>query len=230
MASKAAKMGELPFEELGLDGDSKPVPPRPQTNGDERPNSGGMPSAAPKPASPAPLVARRASRRFAGLSYAQLCTGALVLSAAIWAMWATNKIIALEDRRVVSVRLALIVNDYVAGEARSGTPPDRLEARTRAFMGALDAVLKKRAASGEVVLVGEAVIASSVPDVTNDVVADLSKIVRMPVAAALPPAIPSAPLPAMPAGPVAEPAPQSAQGSNSPFGEIVPPAELGPQQ
>ena len=144
---------------------------------------------------------------------------------------ASAKIFALEDRRVVSVRLASIVNDFVAAEARSGTAPDQLETRTRAFMGALDSVLKKRAAGGEVVLVGEAVIASSVPDVTNDVVADLSRIVRMPVAAAMPPAIPPAMVPTVPAGPASQSLPVlPAAESSSPFGQATAPTELGPGQ
>jgi hypothetical protein len=144
-------------------------------------------------------------------------------------MWATSKIFALEDRRVVSVRLASIVNDFVSAEARSGTPPDQLEPRTRAFMMALDHVLKKRAAGGQVVLVGEAVIASSVPDVTNDVVADLAKIVRMPVSAAMPPAIPSLVAPTaspVPTAPVTQQLPPAGTDS-SPFSGAALPAETG---
>jgi hypothetical protein len=134
-------------------------------------------------------------RRFAGMTYLQLGLIALGLFAAIWGMWATSKIFALEDRRVVSVRLASIVNDFVTAEARSGTPPEQLENNTRAFMGALDSVLEQRAQEGQVILVGEAVIASSVPDVTDDVLADLSKLVKMPSPAAMPPAmVPSAPV------------------------------------
>ena len=55
-----------------------------------------------------PLIRKPA--RFAGLTYAQLGLMAAALAAAIWGMWATAKIFALEDRRVVSVRLAAIVN------------------------------------------------------------------------------------------------------------------------
>lgn len=223
MASKAPKADELPFGDVRQMDKARPVQP-PHAGMGEKLESG-----AAVPAAKRTLVAPVAPRRFAGLTYAQLGIGVLILGAAIWAMWASAKIFALEDRRVVSVRLASIVNDFVAAEARSGTAPDQLETRTRAFMGALDSVLKKRAAGGEVVLVGEAVIASSVPDVTNDVVADLSRIVRMPVAAAMPPAIPPAMVPAVPAGPANQslPVPPAAE-SSSPFGQA--PAELGPQQ
>jgi hypothetical protein len=160
--------------------------------------------------------------RFAGLSPAQLGVLAVVLAAAIWGMWATSKIFALDDRRVVSVRLAAIVNGFVTAEARSGTPPDQLAARTAAFMTALDTVLKNRAADGQVVLVGEAVVASSVPDVTTDVVADLAELVHMAPPAAMPPAM----APAMATGPVLQaypapsPVPMAAPDpSNSPFAQ-----------
>ena len=233
MASKAPRADELPFGDVDQIGKAGPAP-LPSAAKSARLDSGGAEPVLSRSA-PAPLAARRAPRRFAGLTHAQLGIGVLILGAAIWAMWASAKIFALEDRRVVSVRLASIVNDFVAAEARSGTPPDQLETRTRAFMGALDGVLKSRAADGEVVLVEEAVIASSVPDVTNDVVSDLSRMVRMPVASAMPPAIPQAAVQAVvqsvPGGPAGQsvPVPPAAE-SSSPFGQAPAPTGLGPGQ
>ena len=209
---------------------------------EDRPEPFEVPAPARREAAPAPVptaltaaaLAAHKPARFAGLTYSQLVLMAVALAAGIWGMWATAKIFALEDRRVVSVRLAAIVNDFVTAEARSGTPPDQLTARTRAFMGALDSVLKKRAADGQVVLVGEAVVAASVPDVTMEVVADLAQLVKMRPPAAMPPRM-AAPM-ASTAMPQASPAPTqislSAPGpsSNSPFGEEPgPPADLVPQ-
>lgn len=171
-------------------------------------------------------------RGFAGLSYAQLVVGALVVLAAIWGMWATSKIFALDDRRVVSVRLAAIVNDFVTSEARSGTPPEQLGVRTRVFMSALDGVLKKRAADGQVVLVGEAVVASSVPDVTKEVVADLAKVVSLAPPAATPPAL----LPVAPRHSLATPsrtpmpAPPAADPAANPFGAPSAPSDTASGQ
>ena len=201
--------GELPFEAQG-EGFDGHAPVRDQLN------------SFPAGVTPAIVPLVRKPARFAGLTYAQLGLMAAALAAAIWGMWATAKIFALEDRRVVSVRLAAIVNDFVTAEARSGTPPDQLTARTRAFMGALDSVLKKRAADGEVVLVGEAVVAASVPDVTMDVVTDLAKLVKMRPPAALPPrmAAPMAPTVMPQAAPAPSQIPLSVPepSSNSPFG------------
>lgn len=176
---------------------------------------------------------RAPAYKFAGFTYAQLLVGAVCLAAVIWAMWASARIFALEERRVVSVRLASIVNDFVAAEARSGTPPEELETQTREFMTALDTVLKKRADAGQVVLVGEAVIASSVPDVTNDVVSDLSRLVKMPVAVSMPPALapsgPLSPLALQPAPATRAQDPSLGDGS-SPFEQPSPPAQIVPQQ
>ena len=201
--------GELPLEVQG-EGFEGQAPVRDRLN------------SFPAGVAPAIVPLIRKPARFAGLTYAQIALMAAALAAGIWGMWATAKIFALEDRRVVSVRLAAIVNDFVTAEARSGTPPDQLTARTRTFMTALDSVLKKRAADGQVVLVGEAVVAASVPDVTMEVAAGLAQLVKMRPPAAMPPAMaasmtvsgmPQAP-PAPPQIPLSAPEPSA----NSPFG------------
>ena len=86
-------------------------------------------------------------------------------------------------------------------------------------MIALDSVLKKRAAGGQVVLVGEAVVAASVPDVTMEVVADLAQLVKMSPPAAMPPPMAPTVMPqAAPApGQIAPSAPEPSP--DSPFGE-----------
>ena len=234
MASKPQRAEELPFGDEAAVPDSRIGASTSTISGSET-TAKAVEAVEP---SPAHAPSSRRNRRFAGLTYAELSLGALLLGAAIWGMWATSRIIALEDRRVVSVRLASIVNDFVSAEARSGTPPEQLEPRTRAFMSALDGVLKKRAAGGQVVLVGEAVIASSVPDVTNEVVAELAKVAAMPVAAAMPPAIPAAVIPIAPitgqlpsavqSGP--QSGTQNGAGWTSPFAGAPLPGTIGGQQ
>ncbi len=193
---------------------------------EDQPDPFEIPAPARREVAPAPVptalaaavLAAPKSARFAGLTYSQLALMAVALAAAIWGMWVTAKIFALEDRRVVSVRLAAIVNDFVTAEARSGTPPDQLTARTRAFMGALDNVLKKRAAGGQVVLVGEAVVAASVPDVTIEVVADLAQLVKMRPPAAMPPRMAAPVMPQAALAPSPTPLSAPEPSSNSPFG------------
>lgn len=132
-------------------------------------------------------------RSFAGLTPAQMLVGLLVLAASIWAMWTTREVMHLRAHKVVSVRLGELVNQFALAEARSGDDPDKVTARTRAFMDALDNALKARSAEGAVVLVGEAIVASSGEDITAAVAADVANLVPMPVAQAMPARLPVAP-------------------------------------
>lgn len=158
-------------------------------------------------APPASETTSQSAKGFAGLSLTQIFVGALLLLAAIWAMWTTRELLALRQHKVVSVRLGELVNQFALAEARSGDDPDKVTARTRAFMQALDKALKERSAAGAVVLVGEAVVSSSSEDITASIAADVSKLVPMPVAQALPPRMPVGPTQsgsAAPAGGVAQ--------------------------
>ena len=157
------------------------------------------------PASPSRAEAKP-PKIFAGLTRSQILVGALLLFASIWAMWTTREVLHLRAHKVVSVRLSEIVNQFAIAEARSGDDPDKVTARTRAFMQALDKALKARAADGTVVLVGEAVVASSGEDITAAVAADVTKLVPMPVAQTMPPRLPVGAVPssAAPAGGVAQ--------------------------
>ena len=134
-------------------------------------------------------------KTFAGLTLTQILIGGVLLLTVIWAMWTTREVLALRQHKVVSVRLGELVNQFALAEARSGDDPDKVTARTRAFMMALDHALKQRSAAGAVVLVGEAVVSSSTEDITASIGADVAKRVPMPVAQALPPRLPVAPTP-----------------------------------
>jgi hypothetical protein len=149
-----------------------------------------------------PGQAATPAKGFAGLSRGQILVGLLLLSALIWAMWTTRELLHLRQHKVVSVRLGELVNQFALAEARSGDDPDKVTARTRAYMAALDSTLKERSEGGAVVLVGEAIVSSSGEDITAAVAADVAKLVPMPVAQALPPRMPVAPV----SGPTASPA------------------------
>ena len=177
---------------------------------------------------PAPpsLAEAKPPKVFAGLTRGQILIGALLLVASIWAMWTTREVLHLRAHKVVSVRLGEIVNQFAIAEARSGDDPDKVTARTRAFMAALDKALKARAVDGTVVLVGEAIVASSGEDITPAVAADVTRLVPLPVAQAMPPRLPVGPVPSgvAPSGGVAQAmlgafGPGSGQGAQpSPFG------------
>ena len=109
--------------------------------------------------------------------------GALV-AAGLWGAWVTKNVLGAGDRPAIAkVQLAGIVGEYVQAQARSATPPEQVTTETRAFMGEVQKSLERRGASGQIVLVGEAVLAGNVPDITADVRREVYSKVKMPQAA-----------------------------------------------
>jgi len=105
---------------------------------------------------------------FAGYTAPQLVLGVALIAVLIWGMWVTRALTA-PPQRIVKANLSGIVGDYVQAQARSATPPDQVQEQMRAFMTSLDTELQRRGADGQVVLVGEAVLSKSVPDITPDI-------------------------------------------------------------
>lgn len=123
--------------------------------------------AATKPAATHPRAVRRVV--FAGYTAGQLIVGIALVAALIWAMWVTKLVTADKTQHIVKADLSRIVGEYVQAQARSATPPEQVQAQMRTFMASLDTELQRRGAEGQVVLVGEAVLSKSVPDITADV-------------------------------------------------------------
>ena len=107
-----------------------------------------------------------APRTFAGLPIATIVLGALVLVMALWAAWATRELVALRSHRIVSVSLGTMVRDFVAAEARAKSNPDEAAYRTRVYLDTTQATIRQMASHGTTILVSEAVMGNSVPDVT----------------------------------------------------------------
>ncbi len=122
------------------------------------------------PALAASPQAKRSRTVFAGYTAVQLLVGAAVLLALVWGMWVTKTVIGEPPQRIVKADLSRIVGDYVTVQARSGGSPEQVQAQMREFMASLDTELQRRGAKGQVVLVGEAVLSKSIPDITPDVV------------------------------------------------------------
>jgi len=110
--------------------------------------------------------------------------GALV-AAGLWGAWVTKNVLGAGDRPAIAkVQLSGIVGEYVQAQARSATPPEQVTTETRAFMGEVQKNLERRGASGQIVLVGEAVLAGNVPDITAEVRREVYTHVKMPQPAA----------------------------------------------
>jgi hypothetical protein len=64
----------------------------------------------------------------------------------------------------------------VRTEARGDTPPDQIGPRMAQFMKVLDATIAHHARDGQIVLVSEAVVGGSVPDITGDIAREVRAI------------------------------------------------------
>jgi hypothetical protein len=109
-----------------------------------------------------------------------------LVAAGLWGAWVTKNLMAEEGTAPMArVQLSAIVGEYVQAQARSATPPEQVTAETRAFMAEIQRNLEARGARGQIVLVGEAVLAGNVPDITGSLRKEVYTKVRMPQPAAL---------------------------------------------
>jgi len=141
-------------------------------------DKGGLRSAAGQATAPATPPRR------IGLMPVALVGG--LVAAGLWGAWVTKNLMAEEGTAPMArVQLSAIVGEYVQAQARSATPPEQVTEETRAFMAEIQRNLEARGASGQIVLVGEAVLAGNVPDITASLRKEVYTKVRMPQPAAL---------------------------------------------
>ena len=127
-----------------------------------------------------------AARTFAGLPVPTLVLAGVVLLLALLSAWQTQQILALRSHRIVSVSLATIVRDFIAAEARNGGSPETAAARTKLYLAATQSAIRGLTDHGATVVVSEAVVGNSVPDVTPAVKADVAaKLKAVEVSAAM---------------------------------------------
>lgn len=106
--------------------------------------------------------------------------GSLVATG-LWGAWVTRNVLAQADLPpMAKVQLAGVVGEYVQAQAHSASPPDQVTAETRAFMAEIQRNLEARGDRGQIVLVGEAVLAGDVPDITAELRREVYARVRMP--------------------------------------------------
>ena len=111
-------------------------------------------------------------RRF-GITLSAAALGLSMIGSTLWGIWATDKLLALEKREVVTVQLSRIMGDFIEAEARAGRPPEETRLRVQAYLKAVEASVQKLGREGRTVLVAEAVVAGSTPDLTGSVRADV---------------------------------------------------------
>lgn len=127
---------------------------------------------------PAPALRAQPRARIGLLPIAGV---AALVAAGLWGAWVTRNLLEARDvPPLARVQLSGIVGEYVQAQARSATPPEQVTSETRAFMAEIQKNLEARGAKGQVVLVGEAVLAGDVPDITAALRREVYAKVRMP--------------------------------------------------
>ena len=114
-------------------------------------------------------------RRFAGLSPTAIMLALCMVGSTLWGVWATDKLLALEKRELVTVQLSGLMGEFVEAEARSGRSPEEMQARVRTYLQAVEASVAQLRREGRTVLIAEAVVAGSARDLTAQVRADVAR-------------------------------------------------------
>lgn len=119
------------------------------------------------------LATSAMQKRLAGLNLTAIALGASMLASTLWGVWATHELLDLQKREVVTVQLSRIMGEFIEAEARAGRPPEQTKQRVQAYLQAVEASVQRLARDGRTVLVAEAVVAGSTPDLTDAVRADV---------------------------------------------------------
>ena len=111
--------------------------------------------------------------RLASINLTAVVVGVGMVGQVLWGVWATDKLLTVEKREVVTVQLSRIMGDFIEAEARAGRPPEETRLRVQAYLNAVEASVQKLGREGRTVLVAEAVVAGSTPDLTQSVRSDV---------------------------------------------------------
>ncbi|MEE8230078.1 MAG: TrbI F-type domain-containing protein [Qipengyuania citrea] len=109
------------------------------------------------------------------VNWTAVALGLSMVGSTLWGVWATDKLLALDKREVVTVQLSRILGDFIEAAARAGRPPDEPKMRVQAYLPAVEASVEHLGREGRTVLVAEAVVAGSTPDLTEAVRADVAR-------------------------------------------------------
>lgn len=120
------------------------------------------------------ILATQKWRGFA-LSPTAMLLAASMIGSTLWGVWATDRLITLEKREVVTVQLSQIMGEFIEAEARAGRPPEETRMRVELYLKAVEASVQALGREGRTVLVAEAVVSGSAPDLTESVRADVAQ-------------------------------------------------------
>ena len=137
------------------------------------------PSFAPSAPRAAPV------RSFGGIAVSRLALAGTLALTAVWVAWASKGIADLRahENHLVKARLSEVVSDYVQATARSGATPDQVSQQTANFLRVLNESVTAHGANGQIVLLANAIVAGEVPDITDQIRAEVYAKVPKPAPA-----------------------------------------------
>ena len=109
------------------------------------------------------------------LSPTAMVLAASMIGSTLWGVWATDRLLTLEKREVVTVQLSRIMGELIEAEARAGRPAEETRMRVELYLKAVEASVEALGREGRTVLVAEAVVSGSAPDLTESVRADVAR-------------------------------------------------------
>ena len=65
------------------------------------------------------LATQSLGSRMGGVNWTAAVLGLSMVGSALWGVWATDKLLALDKREVVTVQLSRIMGDFIEAEARA---------------------------------------------------------------------------------------------------------------
>lgn len=118
-----------------------------------------------------------ATKKWRGLALSPtaMLLAASMIGSTLWGVWATDRLLTLEKREVVTVHLSQIMGEFIEAEARAGRPPEETRMRVELYLKAVEASVQALGREGRTVLVAEAVVSGSAPDLTESVRADVAR-------------------------------------------------------
>jgi hypothetical protein len=118
-----------------------------------------------------------ATHKWRGLAFSPtaMLLAASMIGSTLWGVWATDRLLTLEKREVVTVQLSRIMGEFIEAEARAGRPAEETRMRVELYLKAVEASVEALGREGRTVLVAEAVVSGSAPDLTESVRADVAR-------------------------------------------------------
>lgn len=86
----------------------------------------------------------------------------------LWAGWITRAVLQDETPRIVTVRLAETIGQFIDQAARADADPATVQAASLAYLQAAELAVADMGKDGRVVLVAEAVLAGAAEDATPE--------------------------------------------------------------